>query len=245
LTIETANVCLDERMAGEFDLPLGQYVALSVRDTGSGMASEVVKRAFDPFFTTKPSGMGTGLGLSMIYGFVQESGGRARIDSKLNQGTTVYLYLPRHVGEAAQAEEARQIEEPAVLAEASHADQRRTVLVVEDERTVRELIFEVLVELGYTVIAVADGVAGLGHLQSDTPIDLLVTDIGLPGGMNGRQLADESGALRPGLEVLFITGYAGGTMIRHSDLEAPVLTKPFTMEVLVDCVQKIFSRRLG
>jgi PAS domain S-box-containing protein len=245
LTIETASVCLDERMARELDLPSGQYVALSVRDTGSGMASEVVQRAFDPFFTTKPSGMGTGLGLSMIYGFVHESGGRARIDSKPNQGTTVCLYLPHHVGEVAQAEEARQIEAPAALAEASHADQRRTVLVVEDERTVRELISEVLVELGYSVIAVADGVAGLEHLQSDTPIDLLVTDIGLPGGMNGRQLADASGALHPGLEVLFITGYADGTMTGQLDLEAPVLTKPFTMEALVDCVHKIFSRRLG
>ncbi len=102
-----------------------------------------------------------------------------------------------------------------------------------------------LVELGYSVIAVADGAAGLEHLRSDTPIDLLVTDIGLPGGMNGRQLARASGALRPGLEVLFITGYADGTMTRHLDLEAPVLTKPFTMEVLVDCVRKIFSRHLG
>jgi nitrogen-specific signal transduction histidine kinase len=245
LTIATVIVCLDERMAREYDLPLGQYVALRVSDTGSGMAPEVVKRAFDPFFTTKPSGMGTGLGLSMIHGFVQQSSGRARIDSKLGQGTTVCLYLPRHMGEAEQAEEDRQIEAQASLAEASHTDQRQTLLVVDDECTVRELMSEVLVELGYSVIAVADGAAGLEHLQSDTPIDLLITDIGLPGGMNGRQLADAGGALRPGLEVLFITGYADSTMARHLDLEAPVLTKPFTMGVLADCVQKIISRRRG
>ncbi len=159
-------------------------MSLCVTDTGTGMPPEVIAKAFDPFFTTKPIGMGTGLGLSMIYGFAKQSGGQVRIHSEVGRGTTVCLYLPRHRGEAETAEAAPE------LADAPRAEAGQTVLVVDDEPTVRMLVTEVLEDLGYTAIEAADGAAGLKVLQSDVRIDLLVTDVGLPGGMNGRQVAD-------------------------------------------------------
>ena len=237
ITIETGNRWLDEHTARERDLPPGQYVSLCVSDTGMGMTPEVIGKAFDPFFTTKPIGQGTGLGLSMIYGFAKQSGGQVRIHSEVGQGTMVCIYLPRHLGKAETAELA------AELADAPRAKDGQTVLVVDDEPTVRMLVSEVLEDLGYTAIEAADGAAGLKVLQSDARIDLLVTDVGLPGGMNGRQVADAARAARPDLKVLFITGYAENAVLSHGHLDPGmhVLTKPFAMEVLASRIKDLIS----
>ena len=237
LTIETANRHLDQRMARERDLPPGQYVSLCVSDTGTGMTPEVIAKAFDPFFTTKPIGMGTGLGLSMIYGFAKQSGGQARIHPQAGQGTTVCLYLPRHLGDAEPAEPDSE------LAGAPRAEAGQTVLVVDDEPTVRMLVTEVLEDLGYTAIEAADGAAGLKVLQSDVRIDLLVTDVGLPWGINGRQVADAARVPRPGLKVLFITGYAENAVLSHGHLDPGmhILTKPFAMEALASRIKDLIS----
>ena len=237
LTVETGNRWLDERAARERDLAPGQYVSLCVSDTGTGMTPEVAAKAFDPFFTTKPIGQGTGLGLSMIYGFARQSGGQARIYSEPGQGTMVCLYLPRHLGEEDSADA------PPELADAPRAEQGETVLVVDDEPTVRMLVTEVLADLGYTAIEAADGAAGLRVLQSDTRIDLLVTDVGLPGGMNGRQVADAARVARPGLKVLFITGYAENAVLSHGHLDPGmhVLTKPFAMEALASRIRTLIT----
>jgi PAS domain S-box-containing protein len=239
LTIETTNSWVDERAARERDMAPGQYSTICVADTGTGMTAEVIARAFDPFFTTKPIGQGTGLGLSMIYGFAKQSGGQVRIWSEVGVGTTMHLYLPRHRGEA-EGEELQPN-----LACAPRAQRGETVLVVDDEPTVRMLVSEVLGDLGYTAIEAADGTAGLKVLQSDTRIDLLVTDVGLPGGMNGRQVADAGRAVRPGLKVLFITGYAENAVLSHDHL-APgmhVLTKPFPMEALASLIRELIAER--
>ncbi len=240
LTIETANRWLDRRAARERDLPPGQYVSLCVSDTGVGMTPEVVAKAFDPFFTTKPLGQGTGLGLSMIYGFARQSGGQARIASEAGQGTTVCLYLPRHLGGAEAAEAAPE------LADAPHAGQGEmiqgeTVLVVDDEPTVRMLVMEVLQELGYAAIEAADGASGLRVLHSNARVDLLVTDVGLPGGMNGRQMADAARVNRPDLRVLFITGYAENAVVGngHLDHGMHVMTKPFALEALASRIKDL------
>jgi len=237
LTIETGNRWLDEQGARERGLLPGQYVSLCVSDNGSGMAPEVAARAFEPFFTTKPIGMGTGLGLSMIYGFARQSGGQVRIHSEAGHGTTVCLYLPRHLGDAEEAESAPD------LAGAPRAGQGETVLVVDDEPTVRMLVTEVLEDLGYTAIEAADGAAGLKVLQSDVRIDLLVTDVGLPGGMNGRQMADAARVARPELKVLFITGYAENAVLSHGHLGAGmhVMTKPFALEALASRMQDLIA----
>ena len=236
LTIETGNKWLDERAASERDLPPGQYVSLCVSDTGSGMAPDVIARAFDPFFTTKPIGMGTGLGLSMVHGFVRQSGGQARIYSEPGQGAMVCLYLPRHHGGAESADKLDDKRN-----EVPHAGQGETVLVVDDEPAVRMLVAEVLEEIGCAAIEAEDGAAGLRVLRSDARIDLLITDVGLPGGMNGRQVADAGRAVRPGLKVLFITGYAENAVIGNGHL-APgmqVLTKPFALDALAARIRAI------
>ena len=237
LTIETGNKWLDERAARTHDLPAGQYVSLCVSDTGAGMTPEIIRRAFDPFFTTKPIGMGTGLGLSMIYGFVQQSGGQARIYSEPSQGAMVCLYLPRHHGEATMDDDA------SGATEAPRAQQGETVLVVDDEPTVRMLVSEVLQDLGYTAIEAVDGQAGLKILRSDVRLDLLVTDVGLPGGMNGRQVADAGRAMRPNLKVLFITGYAENAVLSHGHLDPGmhVMTKPFAMETLASRIKDLIA----
>ncbi len=228
ITIETANKWLDETAARERDLAPGQYLSVCVTDTGTGMSPEVIAKAFDPFFTTKPLGQGTGLGLSMVYGFVRQSGGQVRIYSELGQGTTMCIYLPRHYGSEAEKQAAVQTAEPTrPLTDA-------TVLIVDDEPTVRMLVTDVLQELGYGVLEAPDAAAGLALLQSDKRIDLLITDVGLPGGMNGRQLADAARVRRSGLKVLFITGYAENAIIGNGQL-APgmqLLTKPFTLDTL-------------
>ncbi|MFY9295024.1 MAG: PAS domain S-box protein [Methylorubrum rhodinum] len=238
ITIETANKWLDAHAARERDLEPGQYLSLCVTDTGTGMSPDVIAKAFDPFFTTKPLGQGTGLGLSMIYGFVRQSGGQVRIYSEVGQGTTMCLYLPRHYG---AAEDERLPE----LTAAPRAEQGETVLIVDDEPTVRMLVTEVLQDLGYTAVEAADGPAGLKVLQSDVRIDLLVTDVGLPGGMNGRQVADAGRVLRPGLRVLFITGYAENAVVGNGHLEPgmAVITKPFVMETLAARIKEMIDAR--
>jgi len=229
---------LDDRTGRERDLPPGQYLSLCVTDTGTGMAPDVTARAFDPFFTTKPIGMGTGLGLSMVYGFARQLGGQVRIYSEVGRGTTMCLYLPRHFGEEGGA-----AEEAPSQATMPRAEQGKTVLVVDDEPTVRTLVAEVLEELGYTAVEASDGAAGLRVLQSDARIDLLVTDVGLPGGMNGRQVADAGCGLRPGLKVLFITGYAENAVVGNGHLEPGmhVLTKPFAMDALAGRIRDIIG----
>ena len=228
ITIETANKWLDERAARERDLPAGQYLSLCVTDTGVGMTPDIIARAFDPFFTTKPTGQGTGLGLSMVYGFARQSGGQVRIYSEVGQGTTMCLYFPRHyLGEA----ETSSGEAPIAPAPAQTG---KTVLIVDDEPTVRMLVLDVLGELGFTGIEAQDGPSGLRVLQSDARIDLLITDVGLPGGMNGRQLADAARTTRPDLPILFITGYAENAIIGNGQLAQGMrlLTKPFVVETL-------------
>ena len=239
ITIETANRWLDIRVAQDRDIEPGQYVSLCVSDTGTGMAQEVIDKAFDPFFTTKPIGQGTGLGLSMIYGFAKQSGGLVRIYSELGQGTMVCIYLPRHLGEEDSAEELPD------LTDAPRAEQGQTVLVVDDEPTVRMLVTEVLEDLGYVAVEAGDGAAGLKVLQSNARIDLLVTDVGLPGGINGRQLADAARIDRPDLKILFITGYAENAVLSHGHLDPGmhVLTKPFALEALASRLKDLINRR--
>jgi len=245
LLIETANtVLLDRRGAPRDwppqDVPPGEYVALSVVDTGTGMAPDVIARAFDPFFTTKPLGQGTGLGLSMIYGFVQQSGGHVRLRSEVGQGTTVTIYLPQHLGT---------VDDEVQVEAASHrpATARAVVLVVEDEPDVRMIILEVLSDLGYTVLEAADGRSGLHILESGVHIDLLLTDVGLPGGMNGRQLANAARQRRPGLNVLFVTGYAEGTVVGNGQMEQgmQVMTKPFIVSALAARVQDMINSQMA
>ncbi len=237
LTIETANKWLDDRAARERELPPGQYISLCVTDTGTGMTPEVIARAFDPFFTTKPIGQGTGLGLSMIHGFVRQSGGQVRIYSELGKGTTMCLYLPRHAG---GLDDADTVETMAGL----HPGDGETVLVIDDEALVRGLIVEVLEENGYRALEAGDGPSGLRILQSDMRIDLLITDVGLPGGMNGRQVADAARVARPGLKVLFITGYAENAAVGNGHLDAgmEIITKPFVMATLGAKIRDLIDR---
>jgi PAS domain S-box-containing protein len=237
LTIETANTWLDERAARQQDLPAGQYVTVGVTDTGTGMATEVIAKAFDPFFTTKPLGEGTGLGLSMIYGFARQSGGHVRIYSEVGMGTTMRLYLPRHAGDVPAENE------PALGALAEPASDGDVVLVIDDEPTIRMLVAEVLTESGYRVIEAGDGPAGLRILESDAQIDMLITDVGLPGGMNGRQVADAARLARPDLKVLFITGYAENAVLGNGCLEPGmfVMTKPFQFDVLANRIRNIIE----
>jgi PAS domain S-box-containing protein len=238
LGIKTVNRVLDGVEAFPLEMRAGEYVSLSVSDTGTGMSDEVVQRAFDPFYTTKPLGQGTGLGLSMIYGFAKQSGGQVRIDSTLGSGTTIYLFLPRH------SEEAKTSDELAHFASVPRAGAGETVLIVDDEPSVRMLVAEVLGELGYTALESADGASALQVLRSDTRIDLLVTDVGLPGGMNGRQLADFGRTARPDIKVLFITGYAEKAAIGADGLDPgmAILTKPFTMEGLATRIKELLLR---
>ncbi len=238
LTIETGNRWLDDRSARARDLPPGQYVSVCVSDSGTGMSPEVISRAFDPFFTTKPLGTGTGLGLSMTYGFARQSGGQVRIYSELGSGAMVCLYLPRYAGEAAAAEVLDRT--PALL----RAEREEVILVVDDEPTVRMLVSDVLQELGYNSIEASDGASGLQILESKQRIDLLVTDVGLPGGINGRQMADAARIGRPHLKVLFITGYAENAVLSHGHLDRGmhVLTKPFSMEALAARISELVQQ---
>jgi len=237
LTIETGNRWLDPRAARERDLPPGQYLSLCVSDTGDGMPPDIIARAFDPFFTTKPLGMGTGLGLSMVYGFARQSGGQVRIYSEVGQGAMVCIYLPRFAGEAAP--------EPDMNAAAADIASAtgETVLVVDDEPSVRMLVTDVLRDAGYGSLEAADGPQAIRILESPTTIDLMVTDVGLPGGLNGRQLADAARVLRPELKVLFMTGYAENAVIGNGQLDAgmEIITKPFEMEEVLRRIRTLIA----
>ncbi|WP_275545096.1 MULTISPECIES: hybrid sensor histidine kinase/response regulator [unclassified Pseudomonas] len=237
ITIQTANRWMDREVARTHDLTEGQYLALSVTDTGFGMAPDVIAKAFDPFFTTKPIGHGTGLGLSMIYGFAKQSGGQARIHSKVGVGTTLTIYLPRYFG-SVDAEREELYSNAVELSELGE-----TILVVDDEPTIRMLLVDALSERGYSVIEAADSVAGLKMLRSDVHIDLLISDVGLPGGMNGRQMADAGRELRPGLKTLFITGYAANAAVGNGQLQPgmQVITKPFSVDSLITRVQELMA----
>ncbi len=225
LTIETANVFLDESYAAtQAEVVPGQYVVISVTDTGSGMSKETLSKAFEPFFTTKDIGQGTGLGLSQVYGFVKQSGGNVKIYSEPGQGTTVKIYLPRlHSDEAADPSD-----DPSMHAPKGSAN--HTILVVEDEDDVRAYTSGIVSELGYRVLEAPNGAAALQVLERHPEIALLFTDVGLPGGMNGRQLADAARKARPDLKVLFTTGYARNAIVHDGRLDPGValLPKPFT-----------------
>ena len=216
----------------------GEYVTLSVADNGSGMPPEVVAKAFDPFFTTKPIGQGTGLGLSMVYGFVKQTGGHVRIDSTPGQGTLITLFLPRNQTQLEKLEG-----QPRTSADISGAQANETILVVEDEAAVRMLVVEVLQELGYRVLEAVDGNTALPYLTGDQSIDLLVSDIGLPG-INGRQLAEMARQHRPHLHVLFITGYAPNAEVRGEFLGPgmDMLAKPFSIDMLASKVRQLIER---
>jgi CheY-like chemotaxis protein len=238
VTIETGNRWMDERAGLQRGLEPGQYVSLCVSDTGTGMSADVIARAFDPFFTTKPIGQGTGLGLSMVYGFAGQSGGSVRIYSEIDKGTMICIYLPRHAGD-------EQPDEPAPsLSEAPRAHGGELILLVDDEPLIRMVAAEQLEELGYSVIEAADAQSALKILNSPSIINLLITDVGLPGGMNGRQLADAARVARPALEVLFITGYAENAVLNHGHLDQGmhVLTKPFQMDTFARRVKSLIAK---
>lgn len=235
LTLDTGNAYLDEIYASHHAEVLpGEYVRVSVSDTGSGMAPEVLDRAFDPFFTTKEVGRGSGLGLSMVYGFAKQSRGHVRIYSELGEGSTVHLYLPRSVG----ADEA----EPGMPSdlESRLRGQGECILLVEDDDLVREHLAAQLLGLGYRVLAARNGAEGLQHLRGDGVLDLLFTDVVMPGGMSGRQLADAALDLRPGLPVLFTSGYTEDAIMHHGRLDPGVqlLSKPYRLRDLAAKVRR-------
>lgn len=237
LSIKTFNMRIDATTASDgVDVVPGDYVAIDVIDTGTGMTADIVARAFDPFFTTKPLGQGTGLGLSMVYGFVKQSNGYIHISSEPSKGTAVHLKLSRHTNEETQLIDTHE-ESAAPIAPA-----RFTVLVVEDEPDLRSIVSEMLEMRGYDAVGAADGPEGLRVLESSQRIDLLLSDVGLPGGMNGRQLADAARVLRPELKVLFMTGYAAGAV--RDALLSPgmdVLTKPFSINALCGKVAQMID----
>jgi signal transduction histidine kinase/ActR/RegA family two-component response regulator len=242
LTIETGNAHIDAAYAmAHDDLSIGQYVLISVTDAGTGMTAEVLSKAFDPFFTTKDVGQGTGLGLSQVYGFVKQSGGHIKIYSELGEGTTIKLYLPRLLGGDAVIE---------TTPEAVHIPagaKEELILVVEDNDDVRAYTVGMLRELGYGVIEAADGEAALRSLQAAPGVKLLFTDVGLPGGMNGRQLADEARHRRADLPVLFTTGYARNAIVHHGKLDAGVelIVKPFTYAELASKIREMLEGEVG
>jgi CheY-like chemotaxis protein len=234
LTIETSNEALGAADARRLQVEAGDYLSLTVTDTGGGMTPEVIARAFDPFFTTKPLGEGTGLGLSMVYGFARQSGGQVSIASDPGKGTTVSICLPRFLGQEGVSEELIDVE-------TVQPGGGETVLLVDDEATVRMLVKEVLQERGYRILEAEDGNSGLELLRSNRRIDLLVTDVGLPGGLNGRQLADAAILLRPDLKILFITGYAENAVLGEGQLKPGmhIMIKPFSLEVLGKRISEI------
>jgi signal transduction histidine kinase/DNA-binding response OmpR family regulator len=236
LIVATYNQRLDKSFTSVHEnLQPGEYVVLSVSDTGCGMPQSVINRAFDPFFTTKPIGQGTGLGLSMIYGFSKQSHGHVAIQSEVSVGTTVRLYLPRFPGEEEQDEQVYQSNAP-------YAKEGETVLIVEDDQAVRVLVSEVLSELGYAFIQAGDAHSAVPILESAQRIDLMISDVGLPG-MNGRQLAEIGRQLRPALKVLFITGYAEHAAVRAGFLDSgmQMITKPFAFDHLTAKVREMIE----
>jgi len=237
LTIETANIVVDQKSLPIGDeLAPGEYVMLTVSDTGTGMSPEVLAHAFDPFFTTKPIGEGTGLGLSQVFGFVKQSGGNVRLLSELGEGTKVQICLPRFLGDVSVVEPER----PVTTARAHGSE---SILVVEDDDDVRKYSTESLQELGFTVLEALDGPGALEILQHHPEIRMLFTDVGLPG-MNGRQLVEAARELNPGLKILFTSGYARHAVVHDGRLDAGVelLTKPFTRVQLGTRVREVLDR---
>lgn len=238
LTIETSNAWLDEDYLAMVPEPVqpGQYVLIAVSDTGSGMDADTIARVFEPFFTTKAVGKGTGLGLSQVYGFVRQTGGHIRIYSEPGEGTTIKLYLPKAGEDAVEATEAAT---PDAVVE-GHGE---VVLVVEDHEDLRRHASEVLSDLGYTIVAVGDAAEALKVLETGRQVDLLFTDVILPGGMDGRRLADAATLLRPGLKILFTTGCSRNAIVHNGKLDAGVhlLSKPFTSSALGRKVQAILD----
>ena len=240
LTIETANTHLDEAYARRHqDVEPGQYLMIAVTDTGTGMDQEVLAHVFEPFFTTKEVGRGTGLGLSQVYGFIKQSGGHVALYSEVGMGTTVKLYLPRSFARAEPAPPPL-IHEPSEAAAAP----TETVLVVEDDESVLALAVATLGDLGYRVVQARDGAEALRQLAAHSGIDLLFTDVGLPGGMNGRQLADRVRETRPDIKVLFTSGYARNAIVHGGRLDEGValIGKPFTADALIDKIRQVLNR---
>ena len=239
VTIETANCYLDESYVSSIPEPVdvGQYVMIAVADTGTGMDPITVERAFEPFFTTKDVGRGTGLGLSQVYGFVRQSAGHVKVYSELDEGTTVKIYLPRYVGAEEHVEDAEQSQA------ANGAIGTETILVVEDDEALRSYTVETLAELGYRVLSATNGAAAIDILDSGADIDLLFTDVVMPGGLNGRQLADEAVRRRPGLKVLFTTGYTRNAIMHHGRLDPGVemVGKPLSSDELIRKVRAILD----
>jgi CheY-like chemotaxis protein len=236
LTIETRNTELDQVHASDAEVIPGPYVEISVSDTGGGMSRETIARAFEPFFTTKGVGEGTGLGLSMIYGFVKQSNGHVTIYSEEGQGTTVKLYFPRFLGACPDPDP----QDAKVIARGSQGE---IVLVVEDNDEVRSYSAMILDELGYKVLQAINGQEAFAILESDQKIDLLFTDVVLPG-VSGKVIADRAAILRPGLKTLFTTGYSRNAIIHHGRLDAGVqlITKPFTFDQLAARVRDLLDR---
>ena len=237
LSVETSNRHLDSVFTAAYGtLKPGDYVELSVSDTGCGIPESVMGRVFDPFFTTKPIGQGTGLGLSMIYGFARQSHGHVTIHSVVGKGTTVSLFLPRFIGEIV----ANPTADPTLL---PFANAGETVLIVEDDPAVRVLVSAVLKELGYAFVEAGDANAAVPIIESEQRIDLLISDVGLPG-MNGRQLAEIGRQIRPELKVLFITGYAEHAAVRGGFLDPgmQLITKPFTFDLLTAKVREMIRQ---
>ncbi|MGK9419171.1 ATP-binding protein [Pseudomonas cedrina] len=236
LTVETTNRHLDSVFTAAYgSLSPGDYVELSVSDTGCGIPENIMGRVFDPFFTTKPIGQGTGLGLSMIYGFARQSHGHVTIYSEVDKGTTVSLFLPRYMGEIINPEAPNPTLAP-------FANRGETVLIVEDDPAVRVLVSTVLKELGYAYVEAGDAHTAVPIIESGQRIDLMISDVGLPG-MNGRQLAEIGRQLRPGLKVLFITGYAEHAAVRGGFLDPgmQLITKPFTFDLLTAKVREMIG----
>jgi PAS domain S-box-containing protein len=237
LTIETANAFLDEQYSTREDIATGQYMLLSISDNGGGMSKEVTAKAFDPFFTTKEQGKGTGLGLSQVHGFIKQSKGHVKIYSELGQGTTVKIYLPRFTGEDIQPviEGIKPVDVPAT---------GETILVVEDEPDVAKFVARVLSDAGYGVRTAASADEGLSSLQMEPRVDLVLTDVGLPGGKSGRVLADEARQKHPDLRVLFMTAYARNAIIHHGRLDPGVelIVKPFSDRALLEKVSSILGK---
>jgi len=237
LTIETGNAYIDDTYSTAHDeVSPGQYVQISITDTGTGMTADVAARAFEPFFSTKAVGKGTGLGLSMVYGFVKQSRGHIKIYSEIGMGTTIKMYLPRAF-EAAQASEA-------MPADASgEPGGREIILLVEDDPLVRRHVEGLLRSLGYKVLAAANGPEAITVLEGKDPVDLLFTDIVMPGGLGGRQLADRAAGLRPGLKVLFTSGYTENAIVHHGRLDPGVqlLRKPYRRRDLALKLRQILA----
>jgi CheY-like chemotaxis protein len=237
LTIETANSHLDEAYARlHDDVRPGQYVGIFVTDTGIGMSEDVVSHAFEPFFTTKEIGQGTGLGLSQVYGFMKQSGGHVKIYSEIGQGTTVKLYLPRYRG----TEDAKNA---GVETRDLVRGKGETVLIVEDDPDVRDYTVEMVSDLGYRVLSAGDGATALRQLASQRDVSLLFTDVGLPGGMNGRQLAEQALRRQPRLKVLYTTGYARNAIVHQGRLDpgVEVVFKPFTYSDLARKIRRVLD----